>query len=187
LVPDEGATRGFKNFIWNIFQINPKEQHMQTTNLLEAIRVVKENERMASEFYANAANTTGSSLGRELFKQLRAFEEFHYARLTVLEKSLELKGDYIVYEGREFPLPPTIAPKAVEEPHHQPVIDIILKAMNLEKQAEKAYADLAAQITDSQGHDMFRKLSEEEHKHYRLLTEAYWNLSNFKAWKWTTP
>jgi rubrerythrin len=57
--------------------------------------------------------------------------------------------------------------------------------MELEKKAEKAYADLADQISDQEGHAMFRKLSEEEHKHYRFLNEAYWNLSNFKAWKWS--
>jgi rubrerythrin len=160
------------------------EKQMISTNLVEAIRVVKENERMASEFYANAAVKTGSAIGRELFEQLRQFEIFHFARITALEKSLEEKDNFIYYEGKEFPLPPTIAPKAAEEPHHQTVMSIITEAMELEKQAEKAYADLAAQIDDPQGHEMFRKLSEEEHKHYRILSEAYWNLTNFKAWKW---
>jgi rubrerythrin len=158
---------------------------METKNLLDAIRVVKNNEKLAAEFYGNAAKTTGSAMGSELFNQLRDFEQFHFARLTVLEKSLELKGEFIYYEGRDFPLPPTIAPTATEEPHQQPVIHIILEAMELEKKAEKAYADLAAEINDQEGHAMFRKLSEEEHKHYRFLTEAYWNLSNFKAWKWS--
>jgi rubrerythrin len=157
---------------------------MLTNNLLEAIRVVKENERLAADFYGEAAKNTRNEMGRELFKQLRAFEEFHYTRLTILEKSLELKGEFIVYEGMEFPLPPTIAPKAVEEPQKQTAIQIVIKAMELEKQAEKAYADLAGQITDPQGHAMFRRLAEEEHRHYRFLAEAYWNLSNFQAWKW---
>ena len=157
---------------------------MLTNSLLEAIRVVKENERLAADFYGEAAKNTRNEMGRELFKQLRAFEEFHYTRLSILEKNLELKGEFIVYEGREFPLPPTVAPKAVEEPQKQTAIQIVIKAMELEKQAEKAYADLAEQITDPQGHAMFRRLAEEEHKHLQFLGEAYWNMSNFQTWKW---
>ena len=160
---------------------------METKSLLDALRVVKENERLAADFYGNAAKTTANRMGKEVFTQLREFELFHYARLTVLEKSLELKGEFIFYEGRDFPQPPTVAPEPTEEPHQQTVIKIILEAMELEKRAEQAYADLAEQITDQEGHDMFKKLSEEEHKHYRFLREAYWNLSNFQAWKWATP
>ena len=55
----------------------------------------------------------------------------------------------------------------------------------MEKQAEKAYADLAAQVTDAQGHKMFIRLSEEEHNHYRILNEAYWTMNELGVWKWT--
>jgi rubrerythrin len=157
---------------------------MDTTNLLEAIGVVKENERVASEFYGNAARKTGNQIGKDLFEQLSEFEKFHYEKITALEKSLQEKANFIDYEGKAFPLPPTLAPKAAEEPNQQTVMGIISGALELEKQAEKAYADLAAQLTDPQGHEMFRKLSEEEHNHFRILTEAFWNLNNLKIWKW---
>jgi rubrerythrin len=62
---------------------------------------------------------------------------------------------------------------------------MINQAMQLETQAEKAYADLADEISDLQGHAMFSKLSGEEHNYYRILSEAYWSLTNFKAWKWS--
>jgi rubrerythrin len=164
-----------------------KEQRMTSTNLVEAIGVVKENEWTASEFYGDAAEKTGSEIGRELFNQLREFELFHYAHLTALEKSLKEGGNFTYYEGREFPLPPAIAPTADAEPEHQTVINIITRARELEKQAEKAYADLAGQIADPQGHAMFIRLAGEEARHYKILTEAYWNLSNFKTWKWPGP
>lgn len=158
---------------------------MVSTSLLEAIRVAKENEKVASDFYANAAKTAGSQMGRQLFEQLAEFEQYHYARLTVLEQSLADKDNFIYYEGKEFLLPPKLEPKAAEEPQHQTLVNIINQAMELEKQAEKAYADLADKISDPQGHAMFSKLSGEEHNHYRILKEAYWSLSNFKAWKWS--
>lgn len=146
---------------------------MNIPNLLEAIRAVKENERVASEFYANAAKKTGNPMGKDLFVKLSDFEKLHYLKVSALEKSLQENSGFIDYEGKAFPLPPMLAPKAAEEPNRQTVMSIISEAMDLEKQAEKAYGDLADQITDAQGHEMFRKLSEEEHNHFRILNEAY--------------
>ena len=157
---------------------------MSTTNLLEAIRVVKENERIASESYADAAQKISNPMGKELFEQLSEFEKFHYARLTALENSLEEEGNFITYEGKEFPLPPIFEIKAAKEPDQKSVMKIISEAMQLEKKAEKAYADLAVEITDPQGHEMFSRLSEEEHNHYRILTRAYKSLKDTGAWKW---
>ena len=161
-----------------------EEEGMNSTNLLEAIRVVKENEKVAADFYANAAKKAAHPAGKQLFEQLSEFEQFHYAKLTELEKSYLERSDFIFYEGREFPLPPKLAPKEAAEPNQQTVINIIDQAIALERLAEKTYADLAAQITDQQGHAMFQKLSEEEHNHFRILTEAFWSLTNMQTWKW---
>jgi len=157
---------------------------MKTTSLLDSVRVVKDNEKKAAEFYADAAEKTGSAAGRELFRELMKFENYHYHWLTVLEKSLKEKGSTISYEGLEFSLPPVLEPQAAEEPRHQTVLDIISRAMELEKQAEKAYADLSAEITDPHGRAMFRKLSAEENNHFHILQEASWSLENMKVWKW---
>jgi rubrerythrin len=62
---------------------------------------------------------------------------------------------------------------------------IIVQAMDLEKQAEKAYADLAGQTTDPQGIKMFIRLSEEEHNHHRILLDTYWSLNNLGTWTWS--
>ena len=158
---------------------------MSTTNLLDAVHIVKENERIASEKYANAAKTIRHQMGKELFTQLSKFENYHFLKLTALEKSLQEKGDFLKYEGKAFPLPPKFDIKAAEEPNQKSIMKIITEAMELEKQAEKAYADLAAQLTDPQGHEMFIRLSEEEHNHYRILSEAYWSLNDSGVWKWS--
>jgi hypothetical protein len=36
--------------------------------------------------------------------------------------------------------------------------------------------------TDKQGHDMFARLAEEEHKHFLILKEVYWTLNNLGEW-----
>ena len=160
---------------------------MSDTNLLDAIRVVKENERIAAETYANAAKKITNPLGKKLFEQLSEFERFHFAKISALESSLIEKGSFINYEGKAFPLPPVFEIKAAQDADKKSAISLVIDAINLERQAEKAYADLATQITDPEGHAMFTRLSDEEHNHYRILNEAYWTLTNLGVWKWSPP
>jgi rubrerythrin len=167
-------------------KISQKEKRMDTSNLLDAIRIVKENERIASESYANAAKKI-DTLGKMIFEQLSEFEKFHYDQLTILEKSLLEKGDFINYQGKAFVLPPILEVKFAEEPYRKSILDIISEAMKFEQQAEKAYADLAAQLTDPLGHQMFIRLSKEERNHYDILTDAYWSLNETGVWKWSRP
>jgi rubrerythrin len=158
---------------------------VKTNNLLDAIRVVKSNEQVARDKYAEAAKMIGHPRGKELFTQLSNFEQYHYEKVSALEKSLEESGNFINYEGKEFPLPPAFDIKAAQEPNRKSIMTIISEAIDLEKSAEKSYADLAAEITITQGRQMFTRLSEEEHNHYRILSEAYWTLNEFGVWKWT--
>jgi rubrerythrin len=160
---------------------------MSTTTILDAIRVVKENERIASETYASNAQKIINPLGKQLFEQLSEFEQFHLAKISELEVSLTEKGNFITYEGKDFPLPPVLEVKAAQEEERQSAAGIVLDAIDLERKTERTYADLADRISDPEGHAMFRRLSEEEHKHYRILTEAYWTLSNLGVWKWSPP
>jgi rubrerythrin len=158
---------------------------MSTTTILDAIRVVKENERIASETYASNAKKIINPLGKQLFEQLSEFEQFHLAKISELEVSLIEKGNFITYEGKDFPLPPVLEVKTAQEAERQSAAGIVLDAIELERKTERTYADLADRISDPEGHAMFRRLSEEEHNHYRILTEAYWTLSNLGVWKWS--
>jgi rubrerythrin len=159
---------------------------MNTPNLLDAVRIVKENERLAMDTYANAAKKV-NPLGRALFEQLSEFEKFHYERLTALEKSLEESGQFINYQGKALILPPRLEIKFADEPERKSLMEIITEARKLEKKAEKAYADLADQLADPQGHAMFTKLSEEEHMHYLILSDAFWSLNQTGVWKYPRP
>ena len=156
---------------------------MVTSNLMDAIRVVKENEIKTSDSYREASKNLTNPLGRDLFVKLSDFERFHYERISALEKSLLETGKFIQYEGREFPLPPVFEIKAAEEAHTKSVMQIISEARDLEVIAEKAYASLAEQVPDQLGKDMFNKLSAEEHIHYTILSDAYWSLNQTGKWK----
>ena len=159
---------------------------MNTPNLLDAVRIVKENERLSVESYANAAKKI-NSLGKKLFEQLSEFEKYHYERITALEKSLEESGQFINYKGKELILPPKLEIKFAEEPDNKSLMEIISEARKLERKAEKAYSNLAAQLEDPQGHEMFVRSSEEEHKHFEILSEAFWSLNQTGVWKYASP
>jgi rubrerythrin len=156
-----------------------------TTNLLDAVRVVKENERTASQHYAEAAQIIKNPIGQKLFSELSKFENYHLAKLTALELSLQENGGFINYVGKSFPLPPKFEIKAAKDLNNKSAMQIITEARDLEKLAEKSYADLAAQVTEPEGRQMFFRLSEEEHNHYRILTEAYWSLNDKGVWSWS--
>jgi rubrerythrin len=171
----------------NMIYTLPKEDRMSNTNILDAIKVVKENERIASETYAGAAQKISNPMGKKLFEQLSEFEQYHFVQISALEKSLMDKGNFISYTGKDFPLPPMFEIKAAQELNRKSVMGIITDAIALEKQAEKTYTDLADVVTDPEGHAMFSRLSAEEHNHYRILNEAYWTLNNLGVWKWSPP
>lgn len=159
---------------------------MTTPSLLDSIRAVKENERIASESYHSASEEINNPIGKHIFLELSKFEKYHFDKLSDLEKSIESSGKFIDYEDREFLLPPVFEIKASEDPKNKSVINIISQAIELEKQAEKVYGNMAARISDPLGHSMFSRLAEEEHQHYKILREAYWTVTNLGTWKWVT-
>jgi rubrerythrin len=160
---------------------------MVISTFMDAIRVAKENERNASESYAGAAENLSNPLAKELFLQLSEFEKYHLENLTALEKSLQESGEFIQYEGKEFPLPPVFEIKAAKEPNKKSAMHVITEARELEREMRKAYESLAAQAPDVRGKDMFNKLAEEERKHYFILNEAWWSMNDTGEWKWTSP
>ena len=95
---------------------NMPAKNPASPSLMDGIRIAKDNEKTASEFYARAATTAGTSRARKLFEQLTEFEQIHYDRLTALENSLRDKGAFIDYAGTEFVMPPDLAIRMPELP-----------------------------------------------------------------------
>lgn len=154
----------------------------QDLNILDAIRIAKEAEQQAAEFYADAAKKT-TVVARGLFEQLAEFERYHFDRLISLEESLRNNGAFIAYEGKELALLAQGEVKSpIEGPDKMSLMEIISKALNVERKAEERYKTLAGQTSDPTGHSMFKQLAEEEHSHYRILTKAYWSLNDRGVW-----
>ena len=159
---------------------------MKTSNPLTAICIVKENIWRAAESYAIAA-IKNNVLGRNLFKQLSEFEKYHYDRFSALVNSLQKKYHFINFEGTEFVLPSFLERNIVKEPAHKSLMQIISDAMEVERQTKKVLAEIGTQITGSQGQRLFIELSEEEHKYYNGLSEAFSSLNQSGVWEWSPP
>ena len=153
-------------------------------NVLDAIQMAMEAEQKAAAFYADAAQKTASPLGRELFDQLVEFERYHYSKLADLEKSLRDEDAFIEYEGKELTLSVSSEVDSKEANKMSVMISITL-GINAERNAEKRYSALAEQTDDPDGKAMFKRLVEEEHVHYRILSDEYYNLNNFGMWVWS--
>ncbi|MGD9002692.1 MAG: ferritin family protein, partial [Anaerolineae bacterium] len=127
----------------------------QDLNFLDAIRLASEAEERAAAFYDEAAQKTENPLGRELLEQLADFERYHHTQLLALEDSLCNDGACIIYEGRdlEFPVPDEV--EEIQKADKMSAMGIIEAAIEIKRKAEKRYAALAEQTTDSNGQAMF--------------------------------
>ena len=156
----------------------------QDLSLVDAIQIAMEAEQKAAAFYADGAQKTGNPAGKSLFEQLAEFERYHYQKLSELKQSLQDRGAFIEYEGRKL-LPPAHEVQTTEDPSKMSMMSIITVAIETEREAENRYVALARQTVDPEGRAMFDKLAKEEHNHYRVLGEVYWNLNNRGTWNWT--
>ncbi len=152
---------------------------------VKAIRVAIEAEKEASQAYSKAAKRTKNPKGKDMFQQLSEFEMNHYQKLTGLLKSLQEKGEWILYQGTSLKKK-TISLK-MEKPRGNEQLtdmDALKIAIREEKKALAYYRSMAELTRDPRGRDMYRRLADEESLHEKLLNDQYYSLHNTGLWSW---
>ena len=152
---------------------------------IEAIKVAMEAEKNAYQTYSKAAKNTKNPKGRNMFQQLSEFEMNHYQRLKDLLKSLQEKGEWILYGGTS--LKKKTIPLKVEKPKGQEQLtdmDALKIAVREEKKAQAYYRSMAELTKDPRGRDMYKRLAGEEALHEKLLNDQYYSLHNTGLWSW---
>ena len=152
---------------------------------LKAVKVAMEAEKDAYQNYSKMAKKTRNPKGRDMFQQLSEFEMNHYEKLKNLLKSLQEKGEWILYEGTTLKKK-TISSKA-EKPKGQEQLtdmDALKIAVREEKKAQAYYRSMAELTKDARGKDMYRRLANEEALHEKLLNDEYYSLHNTGLWSW---
>jgi rubrerythrin len=152
---------------------------------IKAVKVAMEAEKNAYQSYSKAANKTKDPKGREMLRQLSEFEMNHYQKLKDLLKSLQEKGEWILYEGTSLKRK-TISLKA-QKPQGQEQLtdmDALKIAVREEKKAQAYYRSMAELTKDPRGRDMYKRLASEEALHEKLLNDQYYSLHNTGLWSW---
>jgi rubrerythrin/predicted RNA-binding Zn-ribbon protein involved in translation (DUF1610 family) len=152
---------------------------------IKAIKVAMEAEKEAYQTYSKAAKMTKNPKGKDMFQQLSEFEMNHYQKLKSLLKSLEEKGEWILYEGTN--LKKKKIPLKTEKPKGQEQLtdlDALKIAIREEKKAQIYYRSLAELTKDPRGKDMYKRLAGEEEFHEKLLNDQYYSLHNTGYWSW---
>lgn len=155
----------------------------------EALEIALEAELKARAFYAQAAAEVQDPHGRDLLGRLAAFEEYHAHELTELARSLQSTGRFIAYEGRTMdqfaPVVGSGEATGTLLAELQDVAGILSRAIDNEKIAGERYRQLAEETDDPAGQEMFKKLSQEEAVHQRILEDEFFSLSNKGVWGWS--
>ena len=152
---------------------------------VKAIKVAIEAEKEAFQAYSKAAKRTKNPKGRDMFQQLSEFEMNHYQKLTGLLKSLQEKGEWILYEGTS--LKKKTIPLIKEKPRGNEQLtdlDALKIAIREEKKALAYYRSMAELTRDPRGKDMYKRLADEESLHEKLLNDQYYSLHNTGLWSW---
>ena len=152
---------------------------------IKAVKVAMEAEMNACHAYSKAANKTINPKGRDMFRQLSEFEMNHYQKLKDLLKSLQEKGEWILYEGTT--LKRKAIPLKIGKPKGQEQLtdmDALKIATREEKKAQAYYRSMAELTGDPRGRDMYKHLASEEALHEKLLNDQYYSLHNTGLWSW---
>ena len=158
-------------------------------DIMDAIRIAMAAEEKARAFYLDAKEKVSHAEAQNLLIQLAAFEQYHYDKLAALFDSLSQEKGYISYPSPDIALP--TAPNTLEggraarESNLNTAVEVLSTAIDAERSARSHYEELAEKTADPEGRTMFRQLAEEEHTHYRILSDELYNLSNRGLWIWS--
>ena len=152
---------------------------------IAAIKVAIEAEKNAYQAYSKAAKKTKNPKGRKMFLQLSEFEMNHYRKLKDLFKSLQEKGEWILYEGTSLKKKAVpLKTQKLKDQEQLSDMDALKIAVREEKKAQAYYQSMAELTQDPRGRDMYKRLASEEALHEKLLNDQYYSLHNTGVWSW---
>jgi rubrerythrin len=152
---------------------------------IKAVRVAVEAEKNAYQTYSKAAKKTKNPKGKDMFQKLSEFEMNHYQRLKDLLKSLQEKGEWILYGGTSFKKGAVLLKADKVKGQEQLTdMDALRMAIREEKKAQAYYRSMSELTKDPRGRDMYKRLADEEALHEKVLNDQYYSLHNTGVWSW---
>jgi rubrerythrin len=151
----------------------------EKANTVDNLLVEAMNSEIEAEtFYAKAASRAQSEAGKQMFSELAKFEHNHFERVKAIveSRSKGMKMDI----PAAHPALPEIKPelKGEFEPNKDEIVELLTLGIKAEKEAQHRYKEIAEQIDDTEGKDIFSSLAEDERRHHALLEAQYYHMSN---------
>jgi len=152
---------------------------------LTAVKIAVEAEREAFLFYRSVSEKSSNPRGKDMFQQLAEFEMEHYKKMIHLYLSLKRENKWIPYTGvGELKAQHHIEVSTAGVETNKNDIEALKIAIEKETQAAAFYRKMAEETKDPLGQEMFKKLTEEEEIHRRLLNDQFYSLQNQGEWVW---
>ncbi|KPK72392.1 hypothetical protein AMJ87_04915 [candidate division WOR_3 bacterium SM23_60] len=151
-----------------------EKAHSVDDLLVEAMN----SEIEAETFYIKAAEKAQSAAGKKLFSELADFEHNHFERVkTIIESRSQGTKMEILAAHPELPeIKPEL--KGEFEPNKDEIVELLTLGIKAEREAQRRYSEIAAQLDDNEGKEIFESLAEDERRHHALLEAQYYNMSN---------
>ena len=132
----------------------------------------------AETFYAKAAEKAQSDAGKNLFTELAHFEHNHFERVKAIIESRNM-GTKIDIPAAHPELP-EIKPEVEGEfePNKDEIVELLTLGIKAEKEAQNRYKQIAEQLDDPEGKELFSSFAEDERRHHDLLEAQYYQMSN---------
>ncbi|MFW6414098.1 MAG: ferritin-like domain-containing protein [Verrucomicrobiota bacterium] len=138
---------------------------------MDIFEFAMQKEKAAEEFYTELAEKCHSKGLENIYRRLAQAESKHYQIVGKMQSQENLDADADILDDIGV-----VFNKMAADPDEMLNLDydqvrIYEKAREIEKESIDLYAEKAAEETDSRRAAIFRKLAEEERKHYAIVDQ----------------
>ena len=150
---------------------------------MNAIEISIKMEKDAISFYSEAAEKTGSPVGKKMFMTITEDEKRHLEMLSQIFKGLDItiedvspmKNMKTVFESMKDEMMQKVETTTDE-------LEAFNVAMQMEKEGMEFYEKAVSEVTSEKEKKLFERLALEEKQHYDIFANTHSFLSDTGNW-----
>lgn len=150
---------------------------------MNAAEIARKMETDAVDFYREAAERTSHPVGKRMFLSIMEDEVRHIKMIDALIKGMDIQSDEAdpmervktVFQEMREQLAQSISATSDDK-------EALKVAMGMEKEGFEFYQKTASEATDPKIKALFKRLMQEEDKHYRMFLNTHEFLMDTGNW-----
>ena len=161
----------------NILQLQDTKKEL-LAGVDDLLVVALNRELLARRFYREAAQSAQSQTGKKFFNEFADFELAHYNKIKeiITARNQGVKLDLPEPEADIKGIDPEVDGEF--EPNKDEIVDVIIMAIQAEKDAQARYNKIADMLDDPEGEELFSRFANDERVHQRILEDQLYQMSN---------